>query len=148
MCNQEVPLRICIFTRENVGEWETERSLESSLSFALRNKRKKHQPKRKMHGKLENIIKPVKNQHFAPSRPPRRSLARAIRCPHGALLGPQTTFQNHRASWGALGGLLRAPKSILEVFTGAFGTSKCAVLHVFCYISKACSFECFRPCPP
>ena len=34
----------------------------------------------------------------------------------------------------ALGGFLGAPKSLLEVFTGAFGASKCAVLLVFCYI--------------
>ena len=95
MCNQAAPLRNCIFIRENVGEWETERSRESSLSFTLRNTRRKHGPKRKMNGERENTIKTNENQHFAPSRPPRWSLTRAIRGPHGA---PK--------SWGPPWGLL------------------------------------------
>ena len=60
-----------------------------------------HEPKRKMHGKHENHTKAMKKQHFAPSRPPRWSLARAIRGPHGALLGPHTAFQNPGDPLGA-----------------------------------------------
>jgi len=135
VCNQEVPLRNCSFTQENVGKWETERSRESSLSFTRRNKRKNHQPHRKMHGKLENTLKTNEIQHFAPSRPPRRSLARAIRGPHGALLGPQTAFQNPGCllgtPWGTVGGLLGSsqepPGGLLG---GSWGLKTCSFTQV------------------
>ena len=52
-------------------------------------KRQKHEPRRKMHGQLENIIKNMNSQYFAPSKQHRWSLARAIRDPHGALLAPK-----------------------------------------------------------
>ena len=51
------PFRNRIFTRENVGERETDRSRESSLSFTLRSTRKKHEPTRKMLGHREKHSK-------------------------------------------------------------------------------------------
>ena len=73
----------------------------------------------------------MKIQHFAPSRPPRWSLARAIRGPHGAPLGPQTAFQNPGCllgtPWGPVGGLLESsqepPGGLLG---GSWGLKTCS----------------------
>ena len=112
-----LPLRIVIFTRENVGEWETERTRKSSLRLRIRIFTRGNV------GELEttNLLKSLRG-HVQP-----RGLMSASWVPLGGLLG---------ASWGAPGGHLGPQNvhfyAILHSFSllGASGDARLQTLGI------------------
>ena len=119
-----LPLRIVIFTGENVGEWETERTRKSSLRLRIRIFTRGNV------GELEttNLLKSLRG-HVQP-----RGLMSASWVPLGGLLG---------ASWGAPVGHLGSQNAyfytdfISHFASGRFWGCKAASTSHSCFLSAS-----------